>query len=278
VTAGQLSLLVPEPPSHRAATDVLRLVLFNAQHASPARAWRQVGWLAKQETADFVVVTEVGPGPGGDALVTALAEHGYPSVLAPSPEVRDYRTVLASRSVPLEPVASGVTVLPHRAPCAAVRLGSQSFVLLGLYVPSRGPQQRRNQDKRAFQAAVSAALPGLMARCQGPLIVAGDLNVVEPGHTPHHSVFGDWEYDFYRSFVAAGLADAYRQLHPDTVDHSWYGRAGNGYRFDHVFFDAARCGQLLACDYLHEPRELGLTDHSAMLLQVGSATPALSRP
>jgi hypothetical protein len=45
------------------------------------------------------------------------------------------------------------------------------------------------------------------------VFVAGDLNVVEPGHIPHHSVFGDREHDFYRSFVGAGLIDAYRALH-----------------------------------------------------------------
>ncbi len=91
---------------------------------------------------------------------------------------------------------------------------SHTIGLLGLYVPSRGPKERRNQDKRSFQHAVAYALPGFVARFNGPVIVAGDLNVVEPGHIPHHPVFGDWEYDFYRSFASAGLADAYRLLHP----------------------------------------------------------------
>ncbi|HEX6074680.1 MAG TPA: endonuclease/exonuclease/phosphatase family protein [Micromonosporaceae bacterium] len=273
MTAGQLSLLAPEPPRHQAASDTVRLVVFNAQHAAPERACRQVAWLARQECADLVVVTEVGPGPGGDALVTALADHGYASVVDPAPATRDYRTVLASRSAALQPVDSGVTVLPHRAPCAALRLGGHHVVLLGLYVPSRGPKQRRNEDKRAFQAAVSAALSGLIARCEGPLIVAGDLNVVEPGHTPHHRVFGQWEYDFYRSFPAAGLTDAYRHLLPETVEQSWYGRAGNGYRFDHVFLTAAHRARLLACGYLHEPREQGLTDHSAMVIQIACTEP-----
>jgi exonuclease III len=269
MTADQLALLAGTP-SHRASTTTARLIVFNAQHASPARARRQAAWLADQPTADLLVITEVGPGPGGDALTTALTDHGYASVLAPRPAGRDYRTVLASRSAELTPVPSGVTVLPHRAPCATLHIGGRPITLLGLYVPSRGPQQRRNQDKRAFQEAVSAALPELVANCDGPLVVAGDLNVLEPGHTPHHRIFGEWEYDFYRSFAAAGLTDAFRHLHPQAVEHSWFGRSGR-YRFDHAFITAPHRERLLSCDYLHQPRQLGLTDHSALALHVTCA-------
>lgn len=106
------------------------------------------------------------------------------------------------------------------------------------------------------------------------MIVAGDLNVIEPGHTPHHAVFGDWEYDFYRSFAAAGLADANRLLHPDAADHSWYGRSGQGYRFDHVFITTRHQAQVHSCDYLHEPRHQALTDHAALTLTIAVLQPA----
>ncbi|WP_328915480.1 MULTISPECIES: endonuclease/exonuclease/phosphatase family protein [unclassified Streptomyces] len=273
MTSDQLSLLDPDPaveaPRHQAATDAARLVVFNAQHASPARARRQAAWLADQETADLVIITEVGPGPGGDALVAALADRGYAHVQAPEPRRRDYRTVLASRTAPLKPVLSGVSVLPHRAPCAEVLIGGQRMVLLGLYVPSRGPRERRNEDKRAFQESVTAALQGLVAHCgPRPLIVAGDLNVLEPGHIPHYRLFGEWEYDFYRSFTAAGLTDAFRHVAPDAREHSWFGRGGNGYRFDHAFVTTPHRSHVLTCGYLDEPRRLGLTDHSALTLEV----------
>ncbi|MDT0307293.1 endonuclease/exonuclease/phosphatase family protein [Streptomyces sp. DSM 44917] len=274
MTAGQLSLLTPEPPRYTPSTTTARLMVFNVQHAAPERARRQAAWLAGQEMADLLILTEVGTSPGADALITALGDHGYASVLAPQPADRDYRTVLASRSAELEPLPSGITVLPHRAPCATVRIGDTPFTLLGLYVPSRGPKDRRNENKRAFQQAVTAALPALAARSDGPLIAAGDLNVLEPGHTPHYSVFGPWEYDFYRSFTTAGLTDAFRHLHPDTTEHSWHGRSGNGYRFDHAFLTTPHRTQLLACHYLHQPRQLGLTDHSALLLHVSGAESA----
>jgi exonuclease III len=265
-SAQQLPLIRPPGPAHQPATGTIRLLVFNAQHASPGRAHRQAAWIASQQTADLVIITEVGPGPGGHALTTALAEHGYRSVLAPEPATPDYRTVLASRGPDLTAVPSHISVLPHRAPTAITALAGQTIGLLGLYVPSRGPKDRRNENKRAFQHAVTQVLPGFLAQSGDLVIVAGDLNVVEPGHTPHHPVFGAWEYDFYRSFTSAGLADAYRLLHPHTAGHSWYGRSGQGYRFDHAFITRQHSSQVHTCDYIHEPRQLGLTDHAAMTL------------
>lgn len=269
MTAGhQLSLLAPAAPRLTASTDTVRVLTFNAQHAAPGRARRQVEWIAGQEVADLVVITEVGPGPGGDALTTALADHGYASILAPLPAAPDYRTVLASRGAPLTAVSAGISVLAHRGPAARVIVGEHPITLLGLYVPSRGSKERRNEDKRAFQHAVSAALPGFVAQCAGPVIVTGDLNVVEPGHTPHHSVFGEWEYEFYRSFATAGLTDAYRAMKPHAAEHSWFGRSGDGYRFDHAFITTSHSAQLRDCSYLHSAIEQGLTDHAAMSLTV----------
>ena len=262
--AEQLSFLAPQP-THQASATELRLITWNVQHASPARSRAQVAWLAKQPEADVVVLTEVSDGPGGDTLIQALRESGYPSIVAPTGG-GDYRTVVAARSPHFQAHSAGVDVLPHRCPAASLTIGEHRVGVIGIYVPSRGPKERRNEDKRAFQNAVAEALPSLVEDLGGLVAVAGDLNVVEPGHIPHYPVFGDWEYDFYRSFAQAGLVDAYRTLHPDTVEHSWFGRGGNGYRIDHAFITAAHQQSLLACDYRHDPRAQGVSDHSAMFL------------
>jgi exodeoxyribonuclease-3 len=247
----------------------LQLLMLNAQSSSPERARRQADWIAAQEGAGIVVITEVSSGAGGDTLASVLTGHRYHSIVAPSSGTRDYRTILASRDATLGTVPSGIGVLPHRAPAATVTVSGQQVGLLGLYVPSRGPKERRNEDKRAFQAAVTQALPGFLTRFDGPVIVAGDLNVVEPLHQPRHPVFGSWEYDFYRAFASAGMTDAYRACHPDDAGHSWYGRGGNGYRFDHAFITSEHARLVRDCGYLHEPRRQGLTDHAAMTLTLG---------
>ncbi|MEF9886867.1 hypothetical protein [Streptomyces sp. P9-A4] len=137
-------------------------------------------------------------------------------------------------------------------------------------MPSRGPKEQRNIAKRAFQEAVTESLPRLRAAFPDmPVIVAGDLNVIERGHQPPHKVFGEWEYAFYDSFQAAGLIDAFRHLRPDEVAHSWFGLTGNGFRFDHLFVSTPHADRALACDYHQEAREAGLTDHAVMTLRLG---------
>jgi exodeoxyribonuclease-3 len=110
-------------------------------------------------------------------------------------------------------------------------------------------------------------MPSIAAEAQRHgrhLLVAGDLNVLEPGHIPHHHVFGKWEYDFYTSFLHAGrLRDAFREHNGTEIDHSWFGhRSGLGYRFDHLFCSAGV--EILACHYDHKTRQTGLSDHSAL--------------
>ncbi|CAL9587192.1 hypothetical protein SUDANB106_05166 [Streptomyces sp. enrichment culture] len=267
--AEQLALIAPEEPAHQPADDAVRLLLFNAQHASPDRSRRQAAWVAAQEDADIAVFTEVSSTHGGDALVAALGERGYASVIAPQPTDPDYRTVIACRTADAHPVESPVAVTPHRAPAARVTVGGQDIGVLGLYVPSRGPKEQRNVAKRTFQDAVTEALPKLHAAFPDmPVIVAGDLNVVERGHQPPHKVFGVWEYTFYDSFQSVGLTDAFRHLYPDKITHSWYGRSGNGFRFDHIFVSTAHVAQVLACDYHQEARAAGLTDHAVMTVHL----------
>jgi exodeoxyribonuclease-3 len=262
---------VPSVPDE--ATALVRVLTWNVQHASAARTYRQALWLATGHGADVLVLTEVAAGHSGQLLAGYLEEIGY-TVVLPAPDQDDrYRVLLACRIGVLDRVDVGISVLPHRGISARITWPEAQVGVVGLYVPSRGPQHRRNVAKRAFQDAVTSALPGLADRLgiTGPIVIAGDLNVVEPGHDPHYPVFGTWEYDFYRSFADNGFTDAFRLRYPSGMDYSWFGRpsgegARNGYRFDHAFVTAAHFGVVRDCRYLHTVRENGLSDHSAMAL------------
>jgi exonuclease III len=224
-----------------------------------------VKWLARHAGADALVLTEVANAPGGHALMEALAAHGF-DVLVPTAAPGAYGVVLAARGglTPVTGINHGA--LPHRCAAAVATVGSRQVGIIGVYVPSRGPQPRRNQDKRAFQEALLDRLPHLLSGVGDlPTVLAGDLNVVEPRHIPHLPVFGTWEYAFYEHLAGgAGLADAFRALHPRAVDHSWYGRSGAGYRLDHIFVRREQVGRLRSCGYLHAPRLASLSDHAAM--------------
>ncbi|GAB2719096.1 endonuclease/exonuclease/phosphatase family protein [Streptomyces bullii] len=254
----------------------LDLLVFNTQHASPDRAIRQAAWLAAEPRVDVLVLTEVGAGLGGATLINELTTLGYSYWHALPTAGRDYRTVLACR-YRLEPVDACIRFLPHRGPAALLRPDGQVPVgLWGLYVPSRGSRERRNQDKRAFQQAVVEALPGLLKRFRDAcVVIAGDLNVVEPDHIPAHRVFGRWEYDFYEAFGQAGLTDVFSHLLPHDRGHSWFGRTGNGFRFDHAFTSTPE--RVLARVYDHAPRDLRLSDHACLRLRLDMTDRPLPR-
>jgi exodeoxyribonuclease III len=263
---------VPGAPAPGTPRPGFTVLTWNVQHSAPARARRQAEWLAAREEADVVVLTEVGGGPGGTALVQALGGLGY-RVVVPRVPAGDYRVVVAARVGTLRPAGPSVAVLSHRFVVTRLELQGARATVAGVYVPSRGPAGHRNRSKRVFQEAVAAYLPRLGSVAPGDVVIAGDLNVVEPGHRPHHPVFGEWEYEFYRGFARhGGLVDAFRALHPDAVEHSWVGRSGLGYRFDHIF---AACRRLVlrACRYLQDGRTEGLSDHAAMAaaFEVGGA-------
>lgn len=282
----QLALLSPAGDVVEALTqdgrpgEQVRVLTWNVQHAAAARTHQQARWLAAADPHDVLVLTEVAAGETGRLLARLLGEFGY-AVYLPEASDDKYRVLLACRSSILDVVSeTGVDFLPHRCVAARVTLPGIDVGVIGLYVPSRSPKDQRNGAKRAFQEAVTAALPSLTARLNvaGPVVIAGDLNVVEPRHDPRYPVFGPWEYDFYRAFSKAGFIDAFRITHPTGMDYSWFGRpcgdgGRNGYRFDHTFITAAHATAVHDCRYLHQSRENGLSDHSPMTLTASSFPP-----
>lgn len=255
----------------------IRVLTCNVQRASVSRVRRQAAWFMGSD-ADVLVLTEVSSGDSGDVLAQLLADGGF-GVRLPAPSVSDrYRVLVACRGVEPTCVDVGVSSMGHRCVAARATFSAGEIGVTALYVPSRGPKARRNQYKRAFQDLIAAALPHIKPAMgiPGPIVIAGDLNVLEPGHDPHYAVFGEWEYDFYRAFGQAGFDDAFRIKEPSAMDYSWFGRMSddgtrNGYRFDHVFVSRAHRAAAVACRYDHSVRTAGLTDHSALTLTLDLA-------
>jgi len=247
------------------AGDGLGVVALNVQHAARDRLERQVAWLASIDCADILVLSEVGGGDRCRHLLHLLEAAGYLAVHSDNIEAA-FLVVIAFRHCAITEPPSALQHCPRLVRTFARTRGGE-LEIVGLYVPSRGPTGQRNVAKRAFQNEVTHMLPAIVdsARRAGrELIIAGDLNVVEPGHIPHHRVFGTWEHEFYTAFLTVGrLSDAFRTMNGAEVDHSWFGqRSGLGYRIDHLFVSAGL--GVDECSYDHGPRLAGLSDHAAL--------------
>jgi len=264
----------------------LRLLALNIANPSPTRVRRQVAWL-RERPEDVLVLSETKNSKGCAQLLVGLQDAGW-IVVASAPGGDGYGVAVASR-VTLrrddDPLTSGprsgdlggraLSVLLALHPATSRKSGPDSVRLVAAYGPTSPPQGVRQRSdrtarKQAWLTAFSAALSDLADQ---PLVVAGDLNVVDRAHWPHYRCFTEAEYAFMDSLESRHhLVDAYRHgLAHDTLPqdgHSWVHHNGDGYRYDHVFVADELAPRVRGCGYLHETRLSKLSDHSAMYVEL----------
>jgi exodeoxyribonuclease-3 len=240
----------------------ISFLTFNIGNHSEQRAERQLAWLATRPE-QVLVLTETKASAGCRLLASAFTVAGW-HVSYPAPEPGEYGVMILAR-LQAEPGNFGdnLSYLPARAASIALPAPGGIIEVVGAYVPSRDAGPEKTERKRRWLAACQAAFAA--RRPAHPLVFLGDLNVLEPGHQPHYPFFAQFEYDFYHALTTRhDLTDAFRHLHPDAAEHSWVGRTGDGYRYDHAFCSAHLAHAITSCGYLHEPRTSGLSDHSAL--------------
>ena len=65
-----------------------------------------------------------------------------------------------------------------------------------------------------------------------------------------------------------GWVDVWRSRNEECREYSWFSSVGNGFRIDHAFATKALNQRVLWVAYDHSPRLSGLTDHSALLVDL----------
>jgi exodeoxyribonuclease-3 len=171
--------------------------------------------------------------------------------------------------------------LPARAAGVVVDTTDGPLRIVGAYVPSRDATVEKTERKKTWIQRFDRALDATASEI--PLLLLGDLNVLEPSHSPaHRGQFAPFEFAFYTGLTDRhGLLDLFRHLHPDRVEHSWARRPDLGYRYDHAHGSRALTERLTSCEYVHETREADLngarlTDHSGLAVRLAmTATRAL---
>ena len=235
----------------------VRLLTWNVEGARQKQARRQAEWLAAS-AYDLMVLTGVEAHDG--ELAQALGEEGLqvlgsPLSAAPTSGRDEHVLVAARHHQPARLDVPPPREQPHR--CLATQLTSSSagtgLVLAGVHVPGRGGRSRRLRDKRDFRHTGSVWLPKVLAAAgDRPLIVAGDLFLVEPGADPTCAELAPWECDFYWSWERMGLTDVYRATHPRLVGPAprWFGvDQPREHRAGQIWVSGPGPGTAGACDY-----------------------------
>lgn len=243
--------------------DTIFAVTWNVANPSLERAREQWTWLS-QVGANILILSEIKASQGCDYLHYKLKEAGY-NVFNETTNNDSYGVILAIKGFKFTKIDLGFNYLKSRVISVEIDTFLGKIVVIGLYIPSRGNKEMRNVEKNNFQNQISSFL-----KCHklNIVIIGGDLNVVPRNHTPHHPVFGEWEYAFYEDFGKAKLIDAFAYFTSGRSDHTWFSRDMNGFRFDFLFISEKIVNKLSYCDHLHEPRTSKLSDHSAVAIKL----------
>ncbi len=86
----------------------------------------------------------------------------------------------------------------------------------------------------------------------------------EPGATDRTAPFMD-------KILAAGFQDVWRDRFPEGREFSWYSHRGNGFRVDHAFASPRLAPRIGDVRYSHAERAIGVSDHSALVLDIDPA-------
>ena len=108
----------------------------------------------------------------------------------------------------------------------------EDFYFVCCYVPNAQPELKRICYRMEFEDAMRAYLSELDSK--KPVVYCGDLNVAHneidlknPKSNAGNAGFSDEERGKFTELLAAGFADTFRRLYPDTVGaYSWW-----SYRF-----------------------------------------------
>lgn len=235
----------------------LRLCALNLQGPAPARATPLVDWLITTQS-NVLVLTEIHASEGGRQVIAGLRASGYTVTNPAGWQHAKHFTAIACKGFTATAVEPAIDPRINAVDLAST---AGTLRLIGIYGPTNGMTVDSSAIRAAFQ---SSCLAHLRVIRHPRLIVAGDLNVIEPNHQPKLPDFAPHDYDFYTGLLDLDLIDAYRQRHPAGVDHSWSHPRYGAQRLDHTLI-SAQAGSLTDCTYDHSTRSQRLSDHSALI-------------
>lgn len=155
--------------------------------------------------------------------------------------------------------------------------------VVSVYVPNgREIASPTYEEKLAFLDAMAVRVAQLR-EAGTPLLVAGDFNVApadidvyDPAAFHGSTHVQPEERSRVAAIIAAGgLVDAYRRLHPDTVQHTWWDyrqghfHRGLGLRIDLALLSEASAQTLTACGIARDFRKGSKpSDHAPLVVEL----------
>lgn len=229
----------------------MRLVTLNLRHGGKRHMAAIVERLLGHR-ADVLVLTEFRGNPAGEALRQGLSGGGlvHQAVSRARPPANGI--LIAARQ--------GFRAAPSRLlrfdPLRMLQVRFEKFTLLGLHLP----------NVKAKIPHWNALLRLAQSNGKAPRIFLGDFN------TGRFPLDGEGFYftcaEQMETLLERGWVDAWRRLHPEKKEYTWYSHKGRGFRLDHAFLSPPLGPLLRKAVFDHTYRERGYSDHSALVVDL----------
>jgi len=240
----------------------LRLLTLNIRHGGGTRSAAIVDAIIESDP-DVIVLTEFRENASGATIRAELAERGWLHQASSKPPVRTNGVVIAAR-VPLAASTEVVDVPGGRCRWLECKLGCVS--LIGVYLPL-------SARKLPYWAwLMDRAHERVGSHC----MILGDFNtgkhfIDEGGATFYGSEYMD-------QLEQLGFTDAWRTLHPNGREFTWYSNRGNGFRLDYAWLSPSLRPALHSATHLHHTRSNAVSDHAGLLIEMDMTVLELNGP
>ncbi len=226
---------------------MLSLLSWNIQQGGGSRTTVILKAIIEQR-AEIVILSEFRNNNNGKLIRTTMLDFGY-RYQAVTHADKEENSVAIFSKLPCNTTLYHQTGMEYSANVVSVDLGMMK--VCGVYLPHK-------KKHRLFDI--------LHQEAQGetPLIIAGDYNTGINGIDQKGTSF--WYTDELKQLAKLGMKDAFRAVHDQKREYSWYSHQGNGYRYDHTYVSEVLLPLITHCEYLHQWREDKLSDHSPMLI------------
>jgi exodeoxyribonuclease III len=177
-------------------------------------------------------------------------------------------------------VCAGLAGEPSRDEARWIEATVDGVRAVSVYVPNgRAPDTPAYYDKLRFLEAMADRIRELSNE---PLVVAGDFNVCpadldvyDPAAFVGDTHVTEPERERFRALLAAGTADAFRELHPDEPGFTWWDyRQGHfhrrmGLRIDALLLSPPLAQRLASCGIDRDFRKgTKPSDHAPLLCEL----------
>ena len=229
---------------------MFKILSWNIQQGGGSRTLKIGSYLLKSN-ADIIILSEFKNNKNGAQLRNYLLQGGY-IYQAVSPSASDVNGVMICSKHAFNSTLFK-DIDPNYSHCI-VKASFDAIDVYGVYLPHK----KKHSLFEFFHDTLD----------DSPTVIAGDFNTGKNFIDQKGNSF--WYTDQLEKLEKMGYLDAFRLLHKDKKEYSWFSHQGNGYRYDHSYIHATLSPLVKACHYDQEARENKLADHAPMFLELGT--------